>query len=78
MSIQEIDHVNINIFSSIFKIKKIFFFYQVEICRKHFDELLYIYEKQVCINLINQSGSEGKLEKTFSEVVKTLNDPLIR
>ncbi len=53
------------------------FSFKIEICRKHFNELLFIYEKQVCINLINQSGTEGRLEKAFSEAPKELNDPLI-
>lgn len=52
---------------------------QIDICRKHFKELSYIYDRQVvCINLINQSGSEGRLEKAFEETIKAINDPMIR
>ena len=57
---------------------KFLFNIKIDVCRKHFNELLYIYEKQVCVNLINQSGSEGRLEKAFSEAVKLINDPMIR
>jgi phosphatidylinositol 4-phosphatase len=39
---------------------------------------LNIYEKQVCINLINHHGSEGKLERTFSQVLKTIDNPSIK
>ena len=51
---------------------------QVEICRKHFQKSVQIYNKNVCVNLVNQHGSEGMLEKKFDNVIKSLNDPYIK
>lgn len=36
-----------------------------------------MYDKQVCVNLINQHGSEGILESLFSEMVKSMNNNLV-
>lgn len=36
------------------------------------------YNQQVCINLVNQHGSEGRLEKFYSELLEKLNEPMIR
>jgi hypothetical protein len=37
-----------------------------------------IFENQVMINLVNQHGSEGKLEKAFFDTFKTINNPSLR
>ena len=77
MSIQEVEQVIVYLKSKTLKSK--LFNLKIDICRKHFKELSYIYDRQVvCINLINQSGSEGRLEKAFEETIKAINDPMIR
>ncbi len=37
-----------------------------------------IFENQVIINLINQHGSEGMLEKAFFEAYKLVNMPTLK
>ena len=37
-----------------------------------------MYNQQVCVNLINQHGSEGKLEKCYADAIKQINDPYIK
>ena len=51
---------------------------QLEVCQKHFANTQPIYKQQVCVNLINKHGSEGILEINFNEVIRNLNDPLVR
>ncbi|CAF0761684.1 unnamed protein product [Brachionus calyciflorus] len=51
---------------------------QIEACKRHFSKMLSTYNQHVCINLINQHGSEGRLEKSYSEALKMLNEPQIR
>lgn len=50
----------------------------LEACRQHFNRLLGIYGKQVCVNLVNQHGSEGALEKLYSDLVRSINDPSVK
>lgn len=36
------------------------------------------YDGKVLINLINQHGSEGSLEKVFAETFKLMNEPSLK
>ena len=45
---------------------------------KHFNRLLSVYGKQVCVNLVNQHGSEGALEKLYGDLIKSMNDPSVK
>ena len=51
---------------------------QIKVCQKHFASTQPIYKRQVCVNLINQHGSESALELNFNEVLKRVNEPLVR
>lgn len=51
---------------------------QIDVCRKHFSKVVQLYSQNVCVNLVNQDGSEGMLEKSFAEMIRLLNDPSIR
>ena len=37
-----------------------------------------LYDQQVCVNLVNHHGSEGKLEKSFGNMIRLLGDQSIR
>lgn len=50
----------------------------MEAFQKHVDSIQKHYENQVLINLVNQHGSEGKLEKAFFDTFKTVNNPSLR
>ena len=41
-------------------------------CTKHLENIGLIYGKQVIVNLVDQKGSEGKLEKAFGEIVSAI------
>jgi len=45
---------------------------------RHFDTQVLNYGKQVIINLIDQKGAEGKLEKTFADVVTSFPSPFVK
>jgi len=45
---------------------------------RHFDTQVLNYGKQVIINLIDQKGAEGKLEKTFADVVRSFPSPFVK
>ncbi|KAF5291296.1 hypothetical protein FQA39_LY03447, partial [Lamprigera yunnana] len=47
-------------------------------CGRHFDALYLLYGRQVLLDLVDQNGSEGKLQKCYSNVVQQLNNPSIR
>lgn len=47
-------------------------------CAKHLESTMAIYGKQVLVNLVDQNGSEGILEKTFKDTVKNLNIPSVK
>ena len=32
----------------------------------------------MCVNLVNQHGSEGELEKCFCDIVRSMNDPFVK
>jgi hypothetical protein len=49
-----------------------------DVFQKHAQKYLATYEGKVMINLINQHGMEGNLEKAFSETWKLSNDPSIK
>ncbi|XP_044746313.1 phosphatidylinositol-3-phosphatase SAC1-A [Coccinella septempunctata] len=42
-------------------------------CAKHLEATMAIYGKQVLIDLVDQHGSEGALERSFRDTVKNLN-----
>lgn len=44
-------------------------------CLKHLEEMTTIYGKQVMLDLVDQKGAEGSLEKSFKQAVLTLNFP---
>lgn len=50
----------------------------LEAFQKHIDSIQKQYENQVMINLVNQHGSEGKLEKTFFDAFKSMNNSSLR
>ena len=50
----------------------------MEAFQKHIDSIQKYYENQVMINLVNQHGSEGKLEKVFFDTFKSINNPSLR
>jgi len=45
---------------------------------RHFDTQVLNYGKQVIINLIDQKGAEGQLEKTFADVVTSFPSPFVK
>ncbi|XP_076303932.1 phosphatidylinositol-3-phosphatase SAC1-like isoform X2 [Tachypleus tridentatus] len=45
---------------------------------KHFNNQIFNYGRQVLINLVDQKGAEGHLEKCFSEMVQASKSPNIR
>lgn len=47
-------------------------------CQKHIEALTLLYGRQVMVDLVDQKGSEGKLEKAFKETVQTLANPSVR
>lgn len=49
-----------------------------EVFQKHVNSQMKFYEAKVLINLINQHGSEGSLEKMFAETFKLLNEPSLK
>ena len=53
-------------------------FFQMEAFQKHVESVQKTFENQVMINLVNQHGSEGKLEKAFFDTFKTINNPSLR
>lgn len=44
----------------------------------HFNTQLQLYGKQVAINLVDQKGAEGELEKTFARLTRELGNPSVR
>lgn len=46
---------------------------QQNTCLKHLEELTTIYGKHVIVDLVDQKGAEGALEKSFKEVINALN-----
>lgn len=47
-------------------------------CKKHFDSQVQLYGKQVIVNLVDQEGSEGKLEQAFRNFTQEINNPNVR
>ncbi|KAI9563359.1 hypothetical protein GHT06_010820 [Daphnia sinensis] len=45
---------------------------------RHLDFQILNYGKQVILNLINQTGEEGKLEKAFSDVINSFRSPIVK
>lgn len=45
---------------------------------RHFDFQVLNYGKQVILNLIDQKGAEGKLEKAFSDVINSFRSPFVK
>ena len=50
----------------------------MEVFQKHVNKSVKPYERQVLINLINQHGSEGHLEKAFFEAYKLVNESTLK
>lgn len=46
--------------------------------QKHVGKYLGTYDGKVMINLINQHGMEGNLEKAFADAFKLINDPNLK
>lgn len=47
-------------------------------CLKHLESVAVLYGKQVIVDLVDQKGSEGRLEKAFNDAVQLLNYPSVR
>lgn len=45
--------------------------------RKHFDEQIKIYGRQILVNLVDKKGFEYPMGVAYEKVVKQLNDPRI-
>lgn len=50
---------------------------QLAACQKHLEAVAASYGKQVMLNLIDQKGAEGRLEKAFRDVIHTLAYPSV-
>ena len=50
----------------------------LDVCQKHLNGVFTSFENQVLINLVNQHGSEGNLEKAFCETVKMIAHPNLK
>ncbi|XP_066599746.1 phosphatidylinositol-3-phosphatase SAC1 isoform X2 [Prorops nasuta] len=48
------------------------------VCSRHFDAQIFHYGKQVLVNLVNQHGPEGVLEKAYRDIVHRINNPDVR
>ncbi|XP_020660232.1 phosphatidylinositol-3-phosphatase SAC1 [Pogona vitticeps] len=46
--------------------------------QRHFDSQIISYGKQMVVNLVNQKGSEKPLEQTFSKMVNSLGNGMVR
>ncbi|CAH1364059.1 hypothetical protein MTP99_000411 [Tenebrio molitor] len=46
-------------------------------CQKHLETVAVLYGKQVLLNLVDQKGAEGKLEKAFKDAIATLAYPSV-
>ncbi|KAH0627251.1 hypothetical protein JD844_002759 [Phrynosoma platyrhinos] len=46
--------------------------------QRHFDSQIISYGKQMIVNLVNQKGSEKPLEQTFSQMVNSLGNGMVR
>lgn len=51
---------------------------QANILHKHMNKCVQFYNKNVCVNLINQHGAEGRLEKAFAQMIRVCNMPLVK
>ncbi|XP_076112704.1 phosphatidylinositol-3-phosphatase SAC1-like [Mytilus galloprovincialis] len=49
-----------------------------EVFQRHFDNQVYNYGEQTIINLVNQAGSEGLLEKSFSQFITNSQNKKMR
>ena len=46
-------------------------------CQKHLEMVAVLYGKQVLVNLVDQKGAEGRLEKAFKDTLTTLAYPSV-
>ncbi|RMC05337.1 hypothetical protein DUI87_18526 [Hirundo rustica rustica] len=53
-------------------------FVQMDGFQRHFDSQIISYGKQVIVNLVNQKGSEKPLEQTFSKMVNSMANGMVR
>ncbi|KAF7268605.1 hypothetical protein GWI33_018295 [Rhynchophorus ferrugineus] len=51
---------------------------QQSACLRHIETLAGVYGRQVMIDLVDQVGSEGRLEKAFKDAIDTLAHPSVR
>lgn len=51
---------------------------QPDVMAKHVDDVTATYGPVVLVNLINQTGAEGRMEQEFASTVRSLNHPLVR
>ncbi|XP_063441081.1 phosphatidylinositol-3-phosphatase SAC1-like [Mytilus trossulus] len=49
-----------------------------EVFQRHFDNQVYNYGEQTIVNLVNQAGSEGLLEKSFSQFITNSQNKKMR
>ena len=69
-----------NISEYVYKVKFLFTYKKnkLEVFKKHFSKTIPLYNQHVCVNLVNQSGSEGLLESFYDQLLKQMNDALVR
>lgn len=51
---------------------------QNSLCLKHLEQCAVLYGRQVILNLVDQRGAEGRLEKAFAETVNQISFPSVR
>ncbi|XP_031327364.1 phosphatidylinositide phosphatase SAC1-like isoform X2 [Photinus pyralis] len=51
---------------------------QQSACARHLDSLSVYYGRQVLLDLVDQRGSEGKLQKAYADTVQALGFPFVR
>lgn len=51
---------------------------QNSLCLKHLEQSAVLYGRQVILNLVDQRGAEGRLEKAFAETVSQIAFPSVR
>lgn len=47
-------------------------------CTKHFDAQIFLYGKQVLVNLIDHTGAEGELERAYRDMVNRIGNQNVR
>lgn len=51
---------------------------QKNLCLKHLEQCTVLYGRQVLLNLVDQRGAEGRLERAFADTVNQIASPSVR